>query len=657
MPAADCHPILWNDTRVEVADGRVLIQSPRWRTRLRLGDGRVLVEQLRRGHESLAWTADDKADTGTDEVSIVEHRVGRASPVQAPSLWLTLQAGESTRVELQLFAGVAGMRWRVRRPVMSNDASAAFSEALTGVMAHPLQSDHPAALLQLSMLPRHLTLEQVTLRARTDWQYEPVQVTRFGHLRGEHGLLLRGNVFCVTERLSGESLILMRHGMLPEVCPPPRQGQPDLVVQRNSLQLIDSSMATAAGEEARFSDWFALLVCADAGPARVAAIQGYDKCLRQLEPGAPVRSLSNTWGDRNRDSRINEAFVGGEIGAATRLGVDVVQLDDGWQAGRSANSAEGRGRWSGFWSDDAFWKPHPTRFANGLSPLIRQAAAAGVQIGLWYAPDSSGGFANWRRDADAILALHREHGVRHFKLDAIDLPDRQAEANLNRLFDALIEGSNGAIAVDLDATAGRRPDYLARPDIGPVFVENRYTDATSYYPHVTLRTLWQLAHWIAPSRLRMEWLNPDRNVEKYGDDPLAPVHYGADYLFAITATASPLAWMELQHLSERRCAEARPAIEAWRRYRGELHAGAVTPIGEEPNGRSWTGMLAGDATGPLHLLVFREFNRRDGFELALPQAAGWKVERVAGEGEAMWREDRLTIALAEPRRFGWFRLI
>ena len=44
-------------------------------------------------------------------------------------------------------------------------------------------------------------------------------------------------------------------------------------------------------------------------------------------------------GDRSRDARINEAFLLKEIDAGAALGVDVVQIDDGWQKGRTANSA------------------------------------------------------------------------------------------------------------------------------------------------------------------------------------------------------------------------------------------------------------------------------------------------------------------------------
>jgi alpha-galactosidase len=41
--------------------------------------------------------------------------------------------------------------------------------------------------------------------------------------------------------------------------------------------------------------------------------------------------LSNTWGHRSRDARINADFIAREVEAGTRLGVDVVQIDDGWQ--------------------------------------------------------------------------------------------------------------------------------------------------------------------------------------------------------------------------------------------------------------------------------------------------------------------------------------
>ena len=58
---------------------------------------------------------------------------------------------------------------------------------------------------------------------------------------------------------------------------------------------------------------------------------------------------------------------------------------------------------------------------------------------------------------------------------------------------------------DLDVTAEIRPGYFGLPDIGTLFVENRYAKHCSWWPHQTLRNLWSLAEVVDPVRLRMEF--------------------------------------------------------------------------------------------------------------------------------------------------------
>ena len=71
-----------------------------------------------------------------------------------------------------------------------------------------------------------------------------------------------------------------------------------------------------------------------------------------------------------------------EIEAAAKLGVEVVELDDGWQKGRSSNShliknRKKDGVWNGYWAFDAnFWDADLVRFSHGLAPL---AAAARIR--------------------------------------------------------------------------------------------------------------------------------------------------------------------------------------------------------------------------------------------------------------------------------------
>ena len=57
----------------------------------------------------------------------------------------------------------------------------------------------------------------------------------------------------------------------------------------------------------------------------------------------------------------------------------------------------------------------------------------------------------------------------------------------------------------------------------------------------------------------------------------------------------------MQHLSEQRCDEVRPAIEAWPRYRTNCTPARSRRPGEEPDGRSWTGLLGGDIARPLRI--------------------------------------------------------
>ena len=111
---------------------------------------------------------------------------------------------------------------------------------------------------------------------------------------------------------------------------------------------------------------------------RLRALQDWQRSLRPYVPGRDGQFLSNTWGDGNRDACLNEAFIRKEIDAAAELGVDVVEIDDGWQKGRSSNSfsANGKGVWNGYWAaNPEFWEPDPVRFPRRLGRQPGEAAA------------------------------------------------------------------------------------------------------------------------------------------------------------------------------------------------------------------------------------------------------------------------------------------
>lgn len=376
----------------------------------------------------------------------------------------------------------------------------------------------------------------------------------------------------------------------------------------------------------------------------------------------PGRLLSNTWGDRAGAAHLSESFVLAEIAAARELGVEVVQIDDGWQKGDTVNTTATGGVWNGFWAaDPEFWTPHPTRFPRGLAPLVEAAESAHVQLGLWYAPDSTNDLANWERDAAQILRLWREHRIAHFKLDALKLHSRLAETRFHALCDRVLAESGNAIFFDFDVTAERRPTYWGRPGGGPLFLENRYTDDANYHPHQTLRAIWTLAHYVRPERIRAEFLNPARNHARYGDDPLQPAAYPPEYLFAVTLPTSPLAWFELSRVPREIVSRWQPLIATWKKHRAPFHAGDVLPVGAIPNGFSWTGFVSHRAAGHdgapvFYALIFRELTAEDRHFIELPANLPLNVsgtgEILAGTGEASLHPNhRLEVRIPAPLHF------
>jgi alpha-galactosidase len=365
----------------------------------------------------------------------------------------------------------------------------------------------------------------------------------------------------------------------------------------------------------------------------------WQRALRSYRQSRDGLLLTNTWGDRSQDARINERFMSGEIEAGARLGADVVQIDDGWQRGRSANSVKPGGVWEGFRaSDPRFWEAHPGRFPNGLKPLMERARILGMEFGLWFAPDSANDFENWLKDADCILGYFHSLGVRYFKIDGVIAVTRKGERNLRRFFDRVLDESDGKVVFDLDVTANIRPGYFGMINVGPIFVENRYTDWFNYWPHRTLRNFWQLARWIDPVRLRMEFLNNARNAALYGEDPLAPSAYSPACLFATVLFSSPLGWFETTGLDERFVSEVAELIDIRRAHRDALFSGSILPVGSVPDGVAWTGFLSlGIDDASVYALVFRELASDAEWIFSLDGISDRKVESVevlAGKGTA-----------------------
>ncbi len=367
-------------------------------------------------------------------------------------------------------------------------------------------------------------------------------------------------------------------------------------------------------------------------------------------------TMSNTWGDRNGSVRVCRDFVLREIDSAEELGVDIVQIDDGWQMGDTAWASE-RDEQRRRIFRDGYWDCNLDRFPRELAPVVSYAREKGIRTGMWFAPDSRDGFAHLERDLAVLRKAYEEWGIRFFKLDMYWVTNETERDCMLRMLKE-IHAFGDDVTVQMDVTRNNRLNYLCGRQYGTVFVENRYTQSGNFFPYGCLKNLWMISKYLPASRFQFELVNPDLNTDCYREgDPFAPCHYSMDYLFASVMLSNPLFWMEMQFLSEKRRAELAPIMAVWKEHREALAQMDVCPIGEKPNGRSITGFCVSENGAAKYLLLFREVTEQCSATVFAPVAAA-KTEILAANGEcAVAVEDgRICVEFKNPRSYAFVKL-
>ena len=638
--------------RTSWGDGRLTVGNEIFtRTyEVRGGVPRTLSFALKGGIE---WqrAGKDGAKDARDEMT-AEAGTARWSPVGVEGVCVKI-ASKGRETELWLFPGVPGLVVRRRwtdpvKPVHDLDRDfrrlSEDGKALRGALAG-------ADCMRFS--PQHIKATSVVCLDQTDIRDNLMAVDERLLMAYDTRFTLSASALDCRDVLTGDGLVFVRLAPMPASRPEP----------------VEDFVLDGAGRQvALLANGYPLVELAyrggDAGRQR--AVVAFQRAIRPYRAGRDGILLSNTWGGGNRDTRINQEFLLKEIEAGAKIGVDVIQIDDGWESGRTSNSERkalaGKEKvWNGYWAADPdFWKEDRERFPDGLEFLVKRAAEKGMRFGLWYGPDSSNDAVNWEKDVNCLLDFHRRLGIDYFKLDSMKLFTPLALTRNRMMFDRLQEESGGALVFDLDCTAEIRPGFLGLLDVGPMFVENRYTRKPIYWPHHTLKNLWDLSHLIDPVRLRMEFNNPDTNHDNYGDSPLGHGKYRPDALFATVMAASPLAWMELSDVSEKSIAALAPLVKTWKAERARWHGGVIHPVGNRPDGVSWTGFVseAADGRGG-YALLFRELNASEDFTLDLAPIFGecrLKAESViGGRGKAALDGARLAVTIPEKLDFVWVK--
>ncbi|MBR5743131.1 MAG: alpha-galactosidase, partial [Clostridia bacterium] len=459
-----------------------------------------------------------------------------------------------------------------------------------------------------------------TLLRETEELVYPRQPNRF-----------RGDLFLLEPLTGGPAVMLAKDA--PAGKSHLRRPEFDLVTLREEASLYGTGADLSffpAGEEIRFYG-----VTVGAGE-KEALYRAYRKLMAsRLKGEGDLVVMANTWGDRNCEKMLGDEFIRDELRAAERLGADVLTIDDGWNKGAIDDPDRYMEHiWEGYHAAAPdYWSVDKKRFPQGFAPAAKEAAERGVSLGLWFCPDPADDFSGWEKDAAILEDFYRRYGIRYFKLDGITFRSKRGERNLCKLYDRLCRDG---FRLQLDITALDRFGCRYMPQYGIQFVENRSTDWGNYHPFRTLRNLWMLSRLLPARSLQFEVLNPRRRQDKYEGDPFAPAGYDMDYLFATVMVSNPLLWFELSRLDEADAAPLQKILGIWRKHSRALYSSEIVPVGEEPDGRSFTGFacLTDEKTG--YLILFREKNEKSDTVFRLPLPAGG-IETVLlasnGEGE------------------------
>lgn len=440
------------------------------------------------------------------------------------------------------------------------------------------------------------------------------------------------NLFYTEDQFTREGLIFLKEAPLPYARPD--RLNKDLIYNSGLFQFC----GLGAGDNSERSSYpFTTIVYQGGKYGRMRALQEYQRCFRAFNPQNDMVIWYCIWGDRNRDGKICEKYMFDSADMVEEIGMDFLYFIDGWQKGVSSNSVINGGVWSNQWEQEDYWTENPKRFPNGLMPVVEKANKKGLKMGSWYNPDKTDNYKNWSKDADILINLYKKYGFQFFKFDGVTFTTKEGEKNLINAMHKVVHETDGRASIEIDITAGIRTGYFFAMQYGILFLENRYTDWRKYYPHCVLRNLWKLSEFVDPKRIRVEFLNNERNKHLYSNDALAPANYNAEYLFAITMFANPLAWLEIPELSAEYKIRLKKIISIYKQHRKQIHSGNIYPLGDEPLGFSWTGFISiSQKNTNGYVLVFRELNESESYCFKLPflQKGSYMFEFLAGNGQS-----------------------
>ncbi|MEP0366358.1 MAG: hypothetical protein ABJN36_03250 [Cyclobacteriaceae bacterium] len=332
----------------------------------------------------------------------------------------------------------------------------------------------------------------------------------------------------------------------------------DAGIQNTGTSLFATDI-TSEGYQWCWASWSVLYSGANDGAE--LAIKAFDRARYPVDPARDIYIQANTWGSGSGKNGSKEDNVLKELESQQALGIDIQQIDDGWQ--------------------DKKWNLREDWYPNGWSAVVEKAQSTGVKLGLWGAAMPI--------PLESLKQHYDAAGFVSYKLDFARLNDHKSMVRLIGKVRSFIDYTGHKVRVNWDVTenAARFGYYWAK-EYGCVYLENRKPDKPAnvvYIPHLVLRDIWHVAKYTNINKFQTTIQNTEVTNQKVSDAML----HDHPYAVAIGLIGTPLFFQETQLYSSEARDQIRPLLDIYKMNRTEMYDQYVFPIGDEPNNASWTG--------------------------------------------------------------------
>ncbi len=342
--------------------------------------------------------------------------------------------------------------------------------------------------------------------------------------------------------------------------------------------------------------WASWIVVSDAtDDGRELALKQFDRLRYPTKVSRDMWTLACTWGsstswvDGQMAAREKEVLL--EMDSVADLGIDLLQIDSGWQVGPAGDLNHP--------IPTHGWRPDSQSYPGGWHAVAARRDQLGIRLGLWAV-------------AEAIPLEDLEWNweqlrLTQFKLDFAKLNSYGAIVKLIekvRQFE-LFTRHQCIVGWDTTENAPRFGYYWAR-EYGDLHFMNRKPKVPPnavYIPWLALRDFWHLARYNNLNKWQLVTQNPETVDPTLSD----AVQHSAAYCSATTLMGIPEFMTLTRNYSPTARSQIRALLKIYKQSQKEIFESFVFAVGDEPSNRSWTGFQSYHPdSNEGFLLIFRE---------------------------------------------------